>query len=140
MRGQVSDEEIKFIGNADGIEIDWASQRPGHLVANRKELLRQNVLIHFVDRNGKTALFTAAVYGPENVVKDLLELTADPRLGSSRQEPLFLFLHGSFNRRITASVLKLLIEHGAEVDSQNSRGETALHKTCQIAEVIPYFI
>ena len=81
LRGQVSDEEIMVMGNSNTVKIEWTSHIPIYLTPSRKELLKQNVQINFIDGFGETALFTAVAAQEENVVKDLLELGADPRLG-----------------------------------------------------------
>jgi ankyrin repeat protein len=88
-----------------------------------KRLVQAKANVNVVTAGERNPLFGAAERGHEQVVRALLEAGADAAWISPRDKLPTLYaaaLSGS------PQVVKLLIDHGAKVDAQTAKGETAL--------------
>lgn len=74
------------------------------------------------DTLGVTALMYAATYGHFDVVKTLIESSADVNMKSKYGETALMIAA----RDGTVEVVKALIDAGAEVNAKNDEGKTAL--------------
>lgn len=105
---------------ADSIAIEYAF---------RKLLLKGHTSKYLLD----SSLFHATMYGQYDKVNRLLTLGADPNMtmNFSGRTPVFYTLsHDGFPSQDPVlkkfKILKTLIEHGADVDFQDSKGQTPL--------------
>jgi len=90
-------------------------------------LLAHGARINDPARNGETALHHAATLGHLAATKLLLSKGADPNQYTFRNENRFVFTPflGAFFRGDT-NMASLLLEHGADIETRNNRGNTAL--------------
>ncbi|KAI1264811.1 ankyrin repeat-containing domain protein [Xylariaceae sp. FL1019] len=89
-------------------------------------LLQKGAHPNFADNNGHTPLHSAAKEGHEDVVRLLLEYKCDPnpRLFTERQTPLLLAVSGWHSK---STIVKILLDSGADVHVQDVNGNTASH-------------
>jgi len=90
-------------------------------------LLAHGARINDPARNGETALHHAATQGHLAAARLLLSKGADPNQYTFRNENGFVFTPflGAFFRGDT-NMASLLLEHGADIETRNNRGNTAL--------------
>ncbi|XP_059170627.1 uncharacterized protein LOC131952123 [Physella acuta] len=73
--------------------------------------------------NGSTLLHTASYYGYTDVIEDLLQLNVDINLKDYKgASPL--------HRAKNAETIKMLLDNGADIDAEDSEGNTCLHVKC----------
>ncbi|CAM9598101.1 unnamed protein product [Ectocarpus fasciculatus] len=82
-----------------------------------------------LDRNGRSALMWAATHGRLNVVETLIKTGADVNI-RCRPPQCDSALHAAA-RAGHVSVLKAILEQGANVDSCNGKGRNALHAAAE---------
>ncbi|KPP73849.1 serine/threonine-protein phosphatase 6 regulatory ankyrin repeat subunit A-like, partial [Scleropages formosus] len=78
------------------------------------------------DKDGYLPLFLAIEAGNMGTVKELLGALTEAQLTARRKENGDSALHISCRRR-DVEMVKVLAEHGANVDMQNDKGQTPLH-------------
>lgn len=76
--------------------------------------------------SGWAPLHYAAIYGNYDNVKYLIKVNVVPKDDSDGFSPLFLAVF-SKNIKNILKIVSLLINHGAEINYRNNRGETVLH-------------
>ena len=88
-------------------------------------LLERKPDLDFSDTFSGNSLSAALLNGVTNIVPDLLRGGVDTKAVKNIGEvPAILF--AAHNERGDPAMVKLLLEHGADIDARNDRGETAL--------------
>jgi ankyrin repeat protein len=98
-------------------------------------LLQHTRDLERTDEKGRTALHIASQRSCVSLVEQLLQRGADPnRADHSGRTSLHMAVHGSFgdDDKMQQSIVKLLIENGAEISRTNNEWKTAL-------QVIPWW-
>lgn len=92
------------------------------------------------DARGRTCLMVAASRNHTNLVQFLLDFGADPnRRNASGTTPLMFAKTAAFAYGDCRS-MKLLIDAGADRDSRDDRGKTALDYTVERAQLVKDFL
>ena len=94
----------------------------------RKYLLDHGANINGCSEEWGTPLTRASYYGLEDMVKDLLDLGADPNFSDGNWPPLLCACRtdqGNSN----LNIVKMLVEHGADVNCKYNEKTTALSLT-----------
>ena len=85
---------------------------------NEKEKVKKINPADVQDENGNTLLHEAVWNGKYDIIKNLLEQGANPNIMNKNGEtPIIKTFSGSCYRRCNKKVFKLLLEHGAEIES-----------------------
>src|SRR6202011_2386726 len=88
-----------------------------------------------VDATGKTAMTYAAARGFAEIVTRLLDAGVDPKLRYGNALTALMWAAGhedGVGGNAAASVVDLLISHGAEIDATDDRGRTALMMAAEL--------
>ncbi|KAF9776353.1 hypothetical protein IL306_005491 [Fusarium sp. DS 682] len=94
------------------------------------QLAASTVSIDTPDSLGRTTLSAAAWRGDASSVRTLLAYGASPNICTPTEiSPLHRAIEGR-----TYECVRLLIEHGADVNHENKRGRLPLHYSCRIAD------
>jgi ankyrin repeat protein len=91
-------------------------------------LLDHGADVNILDKLRRNCLLNAARAGRVDLVRMLLERGADPRLTSSFNNETVLHdisVSGVPNEN---AIIKLLLDHGADINARTTHGETPLHK------------
>ena len=98
-------------------------------------LLEQGASVHMRNRKGQTPLHLASQHGHSSIVALLLKSGADVDAQDNYNEtPLLLSPRpgwGDYKDSQTTKTAQLLLEHGANVRTQNKNGQTLLHLASQ---------
>ena len=102
-----------------------------HLAAGRGHLAVVKLLLERgatqrADMNGHTPLFYAAAAGFDRVVKILLQSGASPKLRAKAEDEGDIGPHHLAVKAGKVSTLKLLLDAGAGINDQTTRGDTPL--------------
>ena len=109
--------------------------RPDRILVVAQVLLERGAVVNAQDNDHKTPLFLAMRYRTPDIVRCLLEHGANPKLGNYEgKTPLHLLLglqdfdqdFGYHSDDHIFVVAQLLLEHGADVNSQDKSHETPL--------------
>ena len=93
-----------------------------------KMLLDHGANINLQDTVGRSALFIACWHPHPGIIKLLLQYGADPNsVNEDGQTPLILVAGGAY---ICVPNMRVLLEHGANINMQDERGDSALMKAC----------
>ncbi len=95
-----------------------------------RELLEHSYNIECKNENGETPLLTAARYKQENIVRMLLEHRADLRAKSNRGLTILHLLAFDPTTPISETLIDLILENRAPVDTSNKFGQTPLMIAC----------
>lgn len=76
------------------------------------------------DQYGRTELWNAVFYENIDDARQLLNQNADPNIGETRSNISPLMLSSQLRNSI---LLEMLLDHGANINSRDCNGETALH-------------
>lgn len=85
------------------------------------EFVSQGANVNFVDDRGYSTLMTACRWGHYDAAKRLIEYGADVNYYSEVLDSTVLM-------EAAKKCLKLLLDHGADVNGANKRGQTVLHR------------
>ncbi|CAK4654907.1 unnamed protein product [Aphanomyces euteiches] len=105
----------------DKTALYWASARGNLEIV--KILLEKKAKASIVNENGETPLFRAIVEGHFDIVVALLE-ASDPSVNKANYEDATPLHEASKKGKL--DIVKLLLDHGADVDSTDQDGFTAL--------------
>lgn len=89
-------------------------------------LVRNGAEVNIRDKRGTSLLWYAVSGNREGIVKVLLEEGADPKFRNSDYSPDTSYPLFTAIRRGNYSIVKLLLEHGAELESMDADGWTPL--------------
>ena len=134
---------IRFLIEKGGADVNAKSSREGDTAlilattANRLDVVQllQDSGADVDDNNGKglTALMVAAYYGIQDIAETILKRNATVNQRISGRTGRFISLPGGgktalvlASGRANLGTLKVLIDHGAEVDAKDDGGNTAL--------------
>ncbi|MGP1381980.1 MAG: ankyrin repeat domain-containing protein [Thainema sp.] len=99
-------------------------------LAKVQQLLADGADPNVITKSGKSPLMLAAMYGHKEVMTTLLDAGADPNLRGDEEfdegQTALMYIASSFFASNRAAVIRLLVEHGADVNAQNDKGQTAL--------------
>ena len=152
-------EDVRFLldANTDVNHRSSAVYTPLHIAVNKSNinlvtlLLDQNVNVNSVTIDGKTALHIAVDKSEDAIIQKLLSQKADPSLKDvlgntslhlavcvkQEREPwlsiaraIYVGISLSPYRACSAQTVRAVIDHGANVNAVNNRGQTALWFAC----------
>jgi uncharacterized protein len=89
-----------------------------------EKLFRSKIDLNTADAHGQTLLMETVLEKREDLVKLLLEHTADPQRRDHEHAPALHFAAAAHLPRI----VQLLLDKGAEVDAQDNHGNTPLFR------------
>lgn len=110
-----------------------------------QQLIDAGVDVNGFEKSGRTALSVAAQRGNLTIIQALLTLGADPNIpdetdeGDPASSPLMAAVSSFFNRR-RSETINLLAEGGADVNYQDSSGQTALMYSLAFPEAVTALI
>ena len=98
-----------------------------------ERLIALGVCVDAKDRSGNTPLHEASGNGHADVVKLLIDNGAKVGVRNGRGEAPLSWIASSFRRDIEKfkEIIEALINAGAEIDAQDNRGNTALHRVSE---------
>lgn len=112
--------------------IDCAYLPEGTLLQSAVRSGRTNLVMLFLEYNantevidwfGRTALFTAVVFGGHSFVRPLLENGANPDTKDSTDTPILMWSM----TMLMIETVKILIEYGADLTATNNLGRSAIY-------------
>ncbi|XP_069588476.1 serine/threonine-protein phosphatase 6 regulatory ankyrin repeat subunit B-like [Ranitomeya imitator] len=115
-------------GLKEQLPLHYTAQRPTGAISVIQTLLRASHkdarLVQ--DKDGCIPLFLAIESGNLGICKELLSSHVDAQIRATSKRSGDCALHAGCRKR-DVDVVKLLVEYGASVDSQNGDGQTPLH-------------
>lgn len=107
-----------------------------NLEAIKKQIEKNNNVIHCKDRMGRTLLMYAVTSDNFDIVQYLVDKGANIKeVDDKKWQPIhFAAEHEKF------SMVKFLLENGADINAQNGNGSTVLHKFIYDEEVREYLL
>ena len=152
-------QDVQFLldSGTDVNHVSSAGHTPLHIAVTKSNidlvalLLDHNVNINSVTTDGKTPLHIAVDKVDEDIIQKLLSQSADPRLKDAlgntslhlavqvKQETRSKFVKKGVSytisyptsyRKCSVQTVEAIIEHGADVNAMNNRGQTALWFAC----------
>ena len=151
------DVQLLLSANTDANHVSSAGSTPLHIAVTKSNvdlvslLLDQDVNVNSVTIDGRTPLHIAADKGDETIIQQLLAQNADPSL---KDAPGNTSLHLAVRLKqetrpeivkavarytnpspasyhvVSTQTVKAIIEHGADVNAMNNRGQTPLWFAC----------
>lgn len=95
-----------------------------------EQLIAEGADVNAITECGKTPLMLAAMYGHKTAMEALLNAGADPNLGGEEEfeegTTALMCIASSLFASNRAEIIKFLVNRGADVNTRNDSGETAL--------------
>ncbi|XP_014775454.1 alpha-latrocrustotoxin-Lt1a [Octopus bimaculoides] len=143
-------EMVKMLLETERVNLNQPNRRgdyPLHLAVNRRSeaitlaLVKAGCNIHVISPNHETPLLQAASIGSYVIVDILLRQGANVNAQSNdRLTALHKIQYARCSREESDRIISRLLEFGAYINCQDSRGFTPLHSTactCVMGQVVP---
>lgn len=146
-------ETLQLLFDVPGTDINMKNKKgnnlaflaaKGNQLGNLRELVKRGLDYNERGTHQRSLLHAAAYWGDEQMVKYLLSLKLDPNCRTNIQATP---LHYAVNNLKGLSIVRTLVENGADVQAKNLDDETALHSFVRYSnarvsdvEIIKYLV